>query len=120
MDVVLGKVPQETLTQGLKEGWRVAMKSGQRALGGSGQVQKFKLQSDQWEVKRVIGAEESSLGRRYKVAWLNFPGEDSWEREENLVGAEEAVCEFWSMIGEPTPLDSKIELKAPKPNPIDY
>jgi hypothetical protein len=119
MDEVLGKVPQETVTQGLKEGWRAAMKSGQRALGGSssGLVQETKIQPGQWEVQRVIGAEESSLGRRYKVVWLDFPGKDSWEREENLAGAEKAVSEFWIMLGEPTRSDSKIELKAPKPKP---
>ena len=58
-------------------------------------------------VEKVIGVEMSDVGRRYKVRWQGYLGQDSWEREENLAGARVAVEEFWIALKEPMP-DSEV------------
>ena len=51
----------------------------------------------------MVGVEMSDVGRRYKVRWQGYLGQDSWEREENLAGARAAVEEFWIALEEPMP-----------------
>ena len=46
-------------------------------------------------VEKIIGVEESDVGRKYKVRWQGYPGQDSWEREVNVTGARASVEEFW-------------------------
>lgn len=112
MDAILNKVPEHVLSKGLEEGWRAALKAGQRALGGTVYAKQVKMKEGVtvYVVQKVVGVEQSELGRRYKVVWAGWPGEDSWEREENLVGAEEMVSAFWCLFGEPIPSDSVLEL----------
>ena len=110
MDAILNKVPGHVLSKGLEEGWRAALKAGQRALGGTVPAKQVKLKEGVYVVQKLVGVEESKLGRRYKVVWAGWPGEDSWEREGNLVGAEEMVSAFWCLLGEPIPSDGVLEL----------
>ena len=56
---------------------------------------------------KVVGVEMSDVGRRYKVRWQGYQGQDSWEREVNLAGARATVEEFWSALEEPMP-DSEV------------
>jgi len=62
-------------------------------------------------VEKVVGVEMSDVGRRYKVRWLGYLGQDSWEREVNLAaclaGARAAVEDFWIALEEPMP-DSEV------------
>ena len=56
---------------------------------------------------KVVGVEISDVGRRYKVRWQGYLGQDSWEREVNLAGARASVEEFWFALEEPMP-DSEV------------
>jgi hypothetical protein len=107
MDSIFNKISKEILEEGFAKGWSAAMKPGQRFLGGSRKLD-VGIKKDHYAVRRVIGVENSDAGRRYKVVWAgdeNF-GKDSWEKESNLVGAEEAVLEFWFALGEPYSADN--------------
>jgi hypothetical protein len=104
MDSIVNKVPSDILKQGLKDGWSSAMKPGQRFLGGSQHSKEFALKKGVYLVEKVIGTEISANGRRYLVKWQEYPGEDSWESERNLIGAESAVSAFWVQIGEQQPM----------------
>jgi hypothetical protein len=103
MNAIFNKVPADILQQGIEDGWKSAMKPGQRFLGGSRHGNECTLKSGVFEVERVIGFEESVAGRRYQVKWKGYKGEGTWEAEKNLIGAERAVSEFWVKWGEEQP-----------------
>ena len=52
---------------------------------------------------KVVGVEMSDASRRYKVRWLGYLGQVSWEREVNLAGARAGVEDFWIALEEPMP-----------------
>ena len=45
------------------------------------------LKSGECVVYKVVGVEMSDASRRYKVRWLGYLGQVSWEREVNLAAA---------------------------------
>ena len=87
----------------MQKGWRAAMKPGhwQRFLAPNISVDTIPMGVHL--VEKVVGVEMSDVGRRYKVRWQGYLGQDSWEREENLAGARAAVEEFWIALKEPMP-----------------
>ena len=101
MGAVFGELPASVVEIGLEKGWRAAMKPGQRFLAPN--LQASKLKAGEYFVEKIVGVEESDVGRKYKVRWQGYPGQDSWEREVNVTGARAAVEEFWIALGEPMP-----------------
>ena len=89
MGAVFGELPASVVEIGLEKGWRAAMKSGQRFLAPN--LQASKLKAGEYFVEKIVGVEESDVGRKYKVRWQGYPGQDSWEREVNVAGARAAV-----------------------------
>ena len=79
------------------------MKPGQRFLAPNMSVDTIPMGVHL--VEKVVGVEMSDVGRRYKVRWQGYLGQDSWEREKNLAGASSraAVEEFWITLKEPMP-----------------
>jgi hypothetical protein len=102
MNTIFNKVPADILQQGMQDGWKSVMKSGQRFLGGSRHVKESALKKGVFEVQKVIGYEESELGKRYLVVWKGFPGEDSWQQVSNFMppAGSAALCEFLMMRNE--------------------
>ena len=48
-----------------------------------------------YEVECVVDVRKRTGNRwDYKVVWKNYPGEDSWEEEENLQNAKLKLLEF--------------------------
>ena len=101
MGQVFGEVPPSVVEIGLQKGWRAAMKPGQRHLAPN--IQISELKTGEYFVEKVVGVEVSNAGRRYKVVWQEYPGQDSWEREINMAGARGAVEDFWAALHEPMP-----------------
>ena len=85
MGSVFGELPASVVEIGLQKSWRAAMKPGQRFLAPNLQISKLK--AGEYFVEKIVGVEESDDGRKYKVRWQGYPGQDSWEREVNVAGA---------------------------------
>ena len=102
---IFSEVPASVVETGLQKGWRAAMKPGQRFLAPN--IQDLELEPGEYVVDKVVGVEMSDVGRRYKVRWQGYLGQDSWEREVNLAGARTSVEEFWFALEEPMP-DSEV------------
>ena len=102
---IFSEVPASVVETGLQKGWRAAMKPGQRFLAPNMCLDTIPM--GEHLVEKVVGVEMSDVGRRYKVRWQGYLGQESWEGEENLVGARAAVEEFWIALEEPMP-DSEV------------
>ena len=101
MGSVFGELPASVVEIGLQKSWRAAMKPRQRFLAPTLQISKLK--AGEYFVEKIVDVEESDDGRKYKVRWQGYPGQDSWEREVSVAGARAAVEEFWLTLGEPMP-----------------
>ena len=97
---------------GLQKSWRAAMKPRQRYLAPN--IQILKLKAGEHFVEKIVnvGVEKSDAGRRYKVVWQGYPGQDSysWERIINVVGAKGAVEDFWAVCPPRTKLIPESEV----------
>ena len=64
------------------------MEPGQRYLAPKPQV--LKLKAGEYFVEKIVGVEESEVGRKYKVRWQGYPGQDSWARLRSQCGWSES------------------------------
>jgi hypothetical protein len=101
MGAVFGELPASVVEVGLQKSWMDAMKPRQRFLAPNPQASKLK--AGEYFTDKIVGVEELDVGRKYKVKWQGYPGQDSWEREANVAGARSSVEEFWFALGEPMP-----------------
>jgi hypothetical protein len=55
----------------------------------------------EWEVEKIIKHKISRFGQLlYEIKWKNFPmSQNTWEPEENLKGAKEAMEEYYGRLG---------------------
>lgn len=52
-----------------------------------------------YEPRRILDHRKSAKGMTYLVDWRGFPVEDSsWEPEENLVGCEELIDDYFALL----------------------
>jgi len=98
---IFSEVPASVVETGLQKGRRAAMKPGQRFLAPN--IQDLELKPGECVVDKVVGVEMSDVGRRYKLKWQGYRGQDSREREVNLAGARTPVEEFLFVLEEPMP-----------------
>jgi hypothetical protein len=64
----------------------------------------------EWNVEKIVGV-RGEKKRQFKVRWEGWaPAHDSWEPEENLVNAREAVNKFLQNIGQ-KPLGTRGRLR---------
>ena len=86
MGKVFGAVAPSVVKIGLPKSRKAAMKPGERYLAPNIQVSQLALKAGEYFVEKIVGVEMSDAGRRYKVVWQGYLGEDSWERETNGAG----------------------------------
>ena len=98
---IFSEVPASVVETGLQKGRRAAMKPGQRFLAPN--IQDLELKPGECVVDKVVGVEMSDVGRRYKVKWQVYLGQDSWESEVNLADVRTSVEGFWFALEEPMP-----------------
>ena len=70
MGAVFGELPASVVETGLQQSWRAAMKPGQRFLAPKPQVSKLK--AGEYFVEKIVGVEESEVGRKYSE-WQGYP-----------------------------------------------